>query len=199
MASSQISLLQRIRFYMSGALLYGLSIACIGFALHTPRVAASTVTLAKKVTVTAAPKITVISGRPVRIVIPSEDVDLPLIPGTYDRADDSWTLSGYEAQFASSSTPANNVGGETFIYGHNNDYVFGALRHVTPTVGAEALVYTENRHIFAYKFQKTWSVGPDDVTTIDYQGPPVLLIQTCTGSLNELRTMYLFDFEKVVR
>lgn len=199
MASSQTSLLQRARFYTSGALLYVLSIACVGFALHTPSVAASTVTLAKRVTVTAGPKIKLVSGRPVRIVIPSEDVDLPLIPGTYDRADDSWTLSGYEAQFATSSAPANNVGGETFIYGHNNDYVFGALRHVTPAVGSEALVYTANHHIFAYTFRKTWSVGPYDVTTIDYQGAPVLLIQTCTGSLNELRTMYLFDFKKVVQ
>ncbi|HEY1835828.1 MAG TPA: sortase [Candidatus Saccharimonadales bacterium] len=199
MTPSQTSWLQRVRFYASGALLYVASIACIGFALHTPRVAASTVTLADKVTVTATSKIKLIAGRPVRIVIPSEDVDLPLIPGTYDRADDSWTLSGYEAQFATSSTPANNVGGETFIYGHNNDYVFGALRHVTPTAGAEALVYTNNHHIFAYKFQKTWSVGPYDVTTIDYQGPPVLLIQTCTGSFNQWRTMYLFDFKKVVQ
>lgn len=196
---NQASWLQRARFYTGSALLYAVSVACIGFALQTPHVTASTVTLAEKLTVTAGPKIKLVAGQPVRIVIPSESIDLPVIPGTYDRADDSWTLSGYEAQFATSSTPANNVGGETFIYGHNNDYVFGALRHVTPTVGSEALIYTGNHHVFAYTFQKTWSVGPYDVTTIDYQGVPVLLIQTCTGSFNEWRTMYLFDFKKVVQ
>jgi LPXTG-site transpeptidase (sortase) family protein len=139
------------------------------------------------------------SGQPDRITIPSEDLDLPVIPGAYDPSTDSWTLSGYKAQFATASAPANNVGGETFIYGHNNDYVFGALRHVTPSVGAEAFVYTTNGHEFAYSFQKTWSVGPYDVSTLHYQGPPILLIQTCTGSFNELRTMYLFNFEKVVQ
>jgi len=190
---------RRVRFYANGAALYAASLACIGLAVRTPISAATPTGPIIIKTAPVKPTVTLISGRPVRIVIPSEEVDLPLIPGTYDPGTDSWTLSGYEAQFAVKSAPANNIGGETFIYGHNNDYVFGALRHVTPSVGAEALLYTNNGHIFAYKFEKTWSVGPDDVATLDYQGPPVLLIQTCTGSLNELRTMYFFTFDKVVR
>lgn len=191
---------RRIRFYAGTALLYTANVAVIGFALMAPKVAASPPQLNQKHAAINRPAgIKLIYGRPVRIVIPSESVDLPLIPGVYDPATNSWTLSGYEAQFATSSAPANNVGGETFIYGHNNNYVFGALRHVTPTVGAEALIYTDNNHIFSYRFEKIWSVGPDDVTTLEYQGPPVLLIQTCTGSLNELRTMYLFKFVKVAQ
>ena len=191
-----------MRFYTASALLYLMSIAGIGFALYTPYVAAqaSAISPSAKVAIhPAEPTVPLIEGTPTRIVIPSRYVDLPLIPGTYDKATDSWTLSGYEAQFATASTPANNTGGETFVYGHNNDYVFGALRHAAPVVGAEALIYTSNGHEFAYTFEKTWSVGPYDVSTINYQGPPVLLIQTCTGSFNELRTMYLFKFEKVVR
>lgn len=195
--------MQQARFYVSSAMLYVGSIIVIGAAVSTPYVAAKAPIIPSPapqvVQKPTAPQIVVISGVPDRITIPSESVDLPVIPGTYDPSTDSWTLSGYKAQFATASAPANNVGGETFIYGHNNDYVFGALRHVTPTVGAEAMVYTANGRVFAYTFQKTWSVGPYDVGTLDYQGPPVLLIQTCTGSLNELRTMYLFTFEKVVQ
>src|SRR5260370_34407240 len=67
----------------------------------------------------AAPRVQVISGLPVRIVIPASGVDLPVDQGYYDAAADSWTLSGYHAQFAMLSTLANNYGGETFIYGHN--------------------------------------------------------------------------------
>lgn len=201
--AKQITTIQQARFVFSSALLYVITIIGIGAAVSTPYVAAKAPAsqlqhqqVSERPTVQTVEEI---SGTPVRITIPSEDVDLPIIPGVYDPSTDSWTLSGYKAQFATASQPANNVGGETFIYGHNNDYVFGALRHVTPTVGAEALVYTGNGHEFAYTFQKVWSVGPYDVSTLNYQGPPVLLIQTCTGSLNELRTMYLFNFEKVVQ
>lgn len=201
--AKQISTIQQARFVFSSALLYVITIIGIGAAVSTPYVAAKApMSQLQHQQVSERPTVQTmeeISGTPVRITIPSEDVDLPVIPGVYDPSTDSWTLSGYNAQFATASQPANNVGGETFIYGHNNDYVFGALRHVTPTVGAEALVYTGNGHEFAYTFQKVWSVGPYDVSTLNYQGPPVLLIQTCTGSFNELRTMYLFNFEKVVQ
>lgn len=200
--TKQGSWVQHVRFYLTSALLYFLSVAGIGFALYTPYVAAKApapLPPARVATRPATPTIPLVSGTPVRITIPSRYVDLPVIPGTYDKVTDSWTLSGYDAQFATASSPANNLGGETFIYGHNNDYVFGALRHAAPVPGAEALIYTSNGHEFAYTFEKTWSVGPYDVSTLDYQGPPVLLIQTCTGSFNELRTMYLFKFEKVVQ
>lgn len=184
------------------ALLYVMTLAMIGFAVSTPSVAARPILPPTPVPARVqptAPKIVVISGEPNRVTIPSEQLDLPVVPGTYDPATDSWTLNGYLAQFATVSAPANNVGGETFIYGHNNDYVFGALRHLTPSVGAAAFVYSTNGHEFAYTFVKSWSVGPYDVNTLDYQGPPVLLIQTCTGSLNQYRTMYLFTFERVIQ
>ena len=200
---THITFMQQARFLMSSALLYVGTIVVIGVAVSTPYVAAKAPILApplpQVVQKPTTPQVIEISGTPNRITIPSESLDLPVIPGVYDPSTDAWTLSGYKAQFATVSAPANNVGGETFIYGHNNDYVFGALRHVTPTVGAEAFVYTTNGHVLAYTFQKTWSVGPYDVGTLDYQGPSVLLIQTCTGSLNELRTMYFFTFEKVVQ
>ena len=34
---------------------------------------------------------------------------------------------------------------------------------------------------------------------VNYQGPPMLTIQTCTGSLNEWRTLFKFSFVKVVQ
>lgn len=195
--------MQQARFIVSSALLYVGTIVVIGAAVSTPYVAAKapvvTTSPPHVIPLPKMPKVVAVSGIPDRITIPSEELDLTVIPGAYDPSTDSWTLSGYKAQFATVSAPANNIGGETFIYGHNNDYVFGALRHVTPSVGVEAIVYTANGHEFAYTFQKTWSVGPYDVSTLDYQGPPVLLIQTCTGSLNEMRTMYLFTFERVAQ
>lgn len=140
-----------------------------------------------------------VSGKPVRIVIPESAVDLPVDDGHYDPINNVWTLSGYHAQFALMSNLANNRGGITFIYGHNNNYVFGALRHVTPRVGAPAQVYTANGHIFEYSFTAAASVSPDDTSLLNYEGPPILTVLTCTGSLNEWRTLYTFNFVKVIQ
>jgi LPXTG-site transpeptidase (sortase) family protein len=197
---AQASRLTKVRFFASAALLYAASLACIGFAIKQPGAAAassvqseiSTQNLRSK-----TPPADFISGKPVRIIIPSRHIDLPVIPGTYQAATDSWTLSGYDAQFDTASKPANNSGGLTFIYGHNNKYVFGALRHAAPDIGAEAILKSKDGRTFTYTFEKSWSVSPDDRAVLNYHGPPVMLVQTCTGSLNEWRTMYLFTFEKV--
>jgi sortase (surface protein transpeptidase) len=195
---------QRSRFYGNVAAVYILTIFFVGYVAQPllpfgqARAAALTKS-AQKPHLSAATQIQIISGLPVRIVIPASGVDLPVDQGYYDAATDSWTLSGYHAQFAMISTLANNYSGETFIYGHNNNYVFGALRHVTPSPGATALLYTSNGHVFAYSFKSIQSLGPTDTGILDYSGPPVMVIQTCTGSLNEWRTMYTFDFTKVVQ
>lgn len=196
---------QKVRCAANLAAIYMLTAAFAIYAaqpLISPLEHSRTVALTKAAQrpfVPAASPFRVIAGRPVRIVIPSDGVDLPLDEGFYDSASNAWTLSGYHAQFAMISTLANNVGGETFVYGHNNDYVFGALRHATPAVGATALIYTDNNHIFEYSFASVTSVGPDQTTVLAYSGPPILLVQTCTGSLNEWRTEFTFNFVKVVQ
>jgi LPXTG-site transpeptidase (sortase) family protein len=192
---------KKVRFFGTSGILYVLSIVCVWYAARPLQPVAAQVVSFKGTpsAVQSASGADLVVGRPNRIVIPSEDVDLPVDQGFYDSADASWTLNGYRAQFDMASSPANNYGGETFIYGHNNDYVFGALRHHAPAPGALALLYTVNGHVFAYRFTRSWSLTPDDVSVLNYQGSPVLLIQTCTGSLNEWRTMYLFTFDKVVK
>jgi sortase family protein len=201
------SFMERVRFYIRVTLVYSLTVGFIWFTAIHPLHSLShvrTVALTKAQQhpyVPTAPKVPVISGRPVRIAIPDSAVDLPVDEGYYNSTDNSWTLSGYHAQFAMISTLANNTAGDTFIYGHNNDYVFGALRHNTPAAGAPALLYTDNGHIFAYSFVSAHSVAPDDIGALilKYNGPSMLTIQTCTGSLNEVRTMYSFVFDEVVQ
>jgi sortase (surface protein transpeptidase) len=188
-------------FYAKFAVIYAATLAFAWYALvpARPMPAERPVALVKQQPVAPVQQKPVISGRPVRIVIPGSGVDLPVDPGYYNQADGTWTLSGYHAQYATISTPANDSSGNTFIYGHNNNYVFGALRHNTPAVGATALLYTDNNHIFAYSFQWATSVGPDDTAILSYSGPSVMTIQTCTGSMNELRTFYRFGFTRVVQ
>lgn len=192
---------QKVRFYGHTAAVYVLTLLFVSYVAQPllPFGPARAAALTRPLPPRPASQVLVISGQPIRIVIPASGVDLPVDPGYYDAATDSWTLSGYRAQFAMISTPANNYSGETFIYGHNNNYVFGALRHVTPSPGAAALLYTSNGHVFAYSFVSSENLGPTATNILDYSGPPVLVIQTCTGSLNEWRTMYTFNFTKVVQ
>jgi hypothetical protein len=199
------SLLQKVRFCTNIGVVYLLTIAFAWYAIHpTPAFKLASATIIQKPHVPAASAIQVISGLPDRIVIPGSSwnglvVDLPVDPGYYDPTTGTWTLSGYRAQFAMFSSLANNIGGETYIYGHNNDYVFGALRHVTPAVGSIALLYTTNGHIFSYTFVSASNVAPDVTSVLNYQGPPIMTIQTCTGSFNEVRTLYRYNFQKVVQ
>jgi hypothetical protein len=198
------SIITKLRFYSTIIVLYGITCLFIGYVARplSPLDKSRAVAITEKIQAPRLPSDSispVISGLPNRLVIPGSSIDLPLHAGYYDSATNSWTLSGYYAQFAMISTLANNLAGQTFIYGHNNDFVFGALRHQTPNVGAIAYVYTTDGHIFEYSFSNATSLGPNDTSVLQYAGPPQLLIQTCTGSLNEWRTEYSFSFVKVVQ
>ncbi len=136
-----------------------------------------------------------IYGFPVRIVVPSQAIDLQIDKGVYNPVDNSWSLSGYNAQFAMATSLPNNNTGNTFIYGHNNKYVFGPLKHMNP--GDQAQVYTDNNHVFTYTYEKATEVSPEDTSVLRYRGHAILTVQTCSGDWNEWRKMYKFNFTKV--
>ncbi|HEU5004858.1 MAG TPA: sortase [Candidatus Saccharimonadales bacterium] len=191
---------RRLRFCLSLAAIYAVT-AIFGWLVFRPApYSLAQVESAKQFQhIASVPKIAPISGIPVRIVISTISVDLPVDPGTYDKATDSWTLSGYDAQYAVITPPANNQNGDTFIYGHNNHYVFWNLQYIQP--GAQALVYTNNGHIFSYIYQSTVALSPNDTSILKRSdsGPPMMTVQTCSGSLFEWRQMYKFNFDKVVQ
>src|SRR5581483_3056540 len=128
------SKLKKIKYYSSVAGLYLLTLL-FAAAAFKPSSASffqqKTVAAAPSIVISQAlPKKPVTSGRPIRIVIPSLNIDLPVDEGFYNESDGSWTLSGYHAQFAMLSQLANDYSGNTFIYGHNNPYVFEHLNRI---------------------------------------------------------------------
>jgi sortase (surface protein transpeptidase) len=144
-----------------------------------------------------APAVHITSGVPVRIVVASLNVDLPVDRGVYNPADNSWSLSDVNAQFAMPSYIANDYTGNTLIYGHDTPAVFGIMSYIQP--GAQALVYTDNGHVFSYIFQSSKNITPDDVSIFKYSGPPQLTVQTCSGDISQWRQMFNFKFDKVER
>jgi hypothetical protein len=198
-----LGLLERIRYFSSVSGIYILTLL-FAVIVFRPYISHPSHIIAAKYYTPASLELiasgrNLVYGQPSRIVIPSSNIDIPVNPGSYNASQGSWSLSGYYAQYATISALANNVAGDTFIYGHNNDFVFGSLRHDTPTEGAEALIYTSNGHILEYSFENSFSLAPDDTSILDYSGPPILTVQTCTGSVNEWRTMYRFDYVRTLQ
>jgi len=137
----------------------------------------------------------VVSGVPVHITIPSVGIDLQVIPGYYNKNDGSWTLSLNNAQWGTMTAKPNNTEGDTFIYAHYRVHVFYSLPKVVP--GDQAIITTDNGHTFTYTFISSTITSPDDTRLFNYQGKPILILQTCTGAWYQNRQLFVFNFTKL--
>lgn len=197
--------MKTVRFALSTATVYLLTIGVIGYALYpTPifhtsqpvHAASASINVAR----TRPPAFTIITGKPVRLTVPEYGIDLPVDEGHYDESDGSWTLGDDHAYYALMTTPSNNFAGNTLIYGHGTDAVFGKLGARTPQPGTIAEVYTDNNHIFIYSFTDSRSVTPNDTSVLrEAGGRATLTLQTCTGVFSEWRTMFRFEFKELVQ
>jgi LPXTG-site transpeptidase (sortase) family protein len=146
-----------------------------------------------------APKQTgpnVISGNPVNLQIPSLSMNLQIIPGVYNPRTQTWTLTLDKVQYATVTPEPNNIEGDTFLYGHYRPEVFAYLHHIKS--GAQAIVTTDNGHVFTYQLASIQVVDPTDSAAVfNYKGKPILTIQTCTGLLFHERQLFTFDLVKV--
>jgi LPXTG-site transpeptidase (sortase) family protein len=134
----------------------------------------------------------VITGKPVRLEIPSLKMDLPVIDGAYHPQTGQWDISLNKAHYALPTVQPNNERGNTLLYGHYRPEVFAHLRLVKP--GAEAYVTTDNGYKFIYTFREAQTVAPADTSIFMYEGKPQLTIQTCTGIWMQNRHLHYFDF-----
>ena len=183
----------KARYISSVTIVYGVTLLFAWFIINPGIIHQSKVQALPSAPIPNSPYKKIMAGLPSRIVLPDLGIDLPIDPGFYNPADKSWTLSGYRTHYAMVTTLPNNHDGNTFIYGHNNKYVFGPVKSIQP--GQKALVYTQNNYIFTYSYVSTVGVEPDDTSVFDYSGPPILTIQTCSGNWNEVRQMYTFKFQ----
>lgn len=130
------------------------------------------------------------SGSPSRITIPDLNINLPIINGAYNTAEHSWSLDFKNAHFADISQLPNTSGGSTFLYGHNTAAIFGRLNELRPS--QTVTIETNNGIVFLYTLESVSETAPDDVSFVTYQGPPLLIMQTCSGNWNERRQLFRF-------
>lgn len=192
--------IQNIRYGLMASGVYCLALYAVGSLLlppsSTPVAAKEMATLSQEATV-VEPSFQLITGKPVRISIPDSGIDVPLDEGLYNASDGSWTLSDTRGQYAMMSTLANNLSGNTFVYGHGTDPVFGKLSTTPPNTSSLAYIYSAEGRVFEYVFQSSRSVTPEETSVLDYSGPSQLMVQTCTGAFSEWRTLYTFSFQRV--
>jgi LPXTG-site transpeptidase (sortase) family protein len=136
-----------------------------------------------------------VSGEPKHIDIPSVGISLEVIPGEYNAASKSWTLTTDKAQWGVITALPNNKANATFIYAHNRKNVFYTLPKIQE--GDEAIITASNGYKFSYKFVGSTITNPEDTSIFNYKGKPVLVLQTCTGAWYQDRQLFVFDFQKV--
>lgn len=164
-------------------------------SMRTSEVSTPSVAVAAKPVVQPTP--TKIEGTPVKIDIPSLGISLPIIPGTYDSKTGKWTLTTDKVQYATITPKPNDQEGSTFLYGHYRKNVFASLHTIKS--GAVATVTTDNGHVFYYEYTANRVVAPTDSAAVfDYQGEPILTVQTCTGAMFEKRQLFTFNLVRVV-
>lgn len=140
-------------------------------------------------------EIVVLSGKPIKITISALAINKEVLPGVYDSTNNTWVVSDSGAHYAGPSVPPNDQSGSTLIYGHNNKFTFGPLQYLEP--GDLVQVITDNNLQFTYVYVARNDFSPSDTSIFDYAGPPTLSLQTCTGWLNEIRSLYTFNLQKV--
>ncbi len=132
-------------------------------------------------------------GQPIKLDVPSVGVSLPIVDGSYDKVSNTWTLSRDKVQFDTASKRPNSREGNTFMYGHATDWVFGPLLRLQP--GAEAIVTTD-KYIITYELTSHEVVDPTNIGVLSYTGPSRLMLQTCTGpTLSEFRQLFYFSYQ----
>jgi LPXTG-site transpeptidase (sortase) family protein len=122
-------------------------------------------------------------------------MSLPVINGYYYPATKQWTLTLSDVQYATITPPPNNASGNTYLYGHYRSEVFARLHDIK--IGANAVIDTTNGHVFTYQLESVRSTVPTDDSLFHYQGPPILTIQTCTGTFFQYRQLFTFKLVSV--
>jgi LPXTG-site transpeptidase (sortase) family protein len=130
---------------------------------------------------------------PTHVSVPSTGMSVGVDPGYYDASTQTWTLSDTKAYFATVTTPPNSIEGNTYIYGHNRASVFSALNKAT--IGADAVVTTAANKTFTYQLVSIKDAQPNDLSLLlNYQGKPILTLQTCAGLWDQYRRLFVFNF-----
>ncbi|MBC7746659.1 sortase [Pedobacter sp.] len=179
-------------------ILIGFSILLVAYYVRTTNAAIQTQPIVNEI-VNNQPQIietpTAIQGKPIELSITDLDIKNEVIDGVFSKQTGQWTLTRDKVQYATMTYQPNNLHGVTFMYGHNRKEVFSRLPRIQ--IGSIAVVKTDSSHTFYYRFVSSKVTKPEDISIFEYNGPPILVLQTCTGLFFENRQLFTFEFTGV--
>ncbi len=129
---------------------------------------------------------------PVGLQIGSIGLDLPVQKGYYNKNTQQWNISTNSTFWSVMTSKPNNIEGVTFIYGHNRSSLFSNLGEMKE--GSIATIITEDGKVHNYRLKYNFTTNPEDSSILNYQGPPILALQTCSGATFQNRTIYVFEY-----
>lgn len=135
------------------------------------------------------------NGYPIRVIVNDVGIDIAVDKGYYNSANKKWTISRDKAYYAVMTDRPNTKKGNTFIYGHNRSNVFSRLLKIKPE--SIATVTTDNGQKFVYKLDRSFTTNPNDSGILQYEGDPILTLQTCSGANFQNRTLFVFKLIEV--
>ncbi len=133
---------------------------------------------------------------PQQLIIPRLGITLSIVPGTYDPATRTWTLTENDIQHAGMTALPNDLTGNTLLYGHNTDKVLAPTDQLIE--GDAAQIITKDGRTFTYTFSSGRLVDPSDTSVLKQTVlAPQLTLLTCDGLWDEKRRLMVFDFVSV--
>ena len=118
----------------------------------------------------------------------SSIIDVPIVVGDY--VDEKWTDSKTEAvYYTGSATPL--AGGNTIIYAHNTNNLFGKLKQVE--VGDVVALRLSDGTIRQYQVKSTNVVDPSNVEPLQPSQTEKLTLYTCAGFLDSQRLVVVAE------
>ncbi len=113
---------------------------------------------------------------PERVVIPQVGIDLPVFLA--EVTNDQWQVADEGVSYLlGSGIPGRE--GNTVIYGHNKNNLFGPIRWLEK--GVEIKIFNKKGEEFVYQLTETKTVSPDFVEILSPTKEAILTLYTCTG------------------
>lgn len=130
--------------------------------------------------------------QPVAINVPSLDLQIPIEVGSYDYQKHEWSINDNSAFYADITSKLNTTSGQTVIYAHNKNSLFGKLKSLNSN---DLVILTdESAQDYTFALTNTRLVKPTD-TSVFYEKPdkPILVLITCDGLFDENRKLLYFS------
>ncbi|MFZ3010147.1 MAG: sortase [Candidatus Microsaccharimonas sp.] len=138
----------------------------------------------------------IVTGHPVTFSIERLGINLPVKDGVYDAQTKDWTLTDDAVFFATITTEPNDTRGNTFIYGHNQSQVIGAMQDIV--VGDTLTIQTSNGLTFTYVYSHDSFVAPTFTAALkEDPDVPQLTVMTCEGIWSQSRRLMYFNLLEV--